>query len=199
MHAQVEDLLRASFEKIRQKSRDEAAAEHLRNMRTLKPEQIVTIAAQARHDLVGEDDKVWEDANYLQPKASIIPDILLRSGLQVTPELRERSRRMAKSSRHNHIADFKAKMALAAIKGEKTFAELSQQFDVHANQIMTWKAQLLEGAAGIFGPEGKAAAEPAAAPADIKTLHAKIGEPTLVNDFWKARQANRDCWSRDTP
>ena len=90
---------------------------------------------------------------------------------------------MAKRTRRNHTAAFKAKVALAAIKGEKTLAELSQQFDVHANQITTWKAQLLEGAAGVFGPEGKAAAEPAAAPVDIKTLHAKIGELTLVNDF----------------
>ena len=90
---------------------------------------------------------------------------------------------MTKRTRRNHTAAFKAKVALAAIKGEKTLAELSQQFDVHANQITTWKAQLLEGAAGVFGPEGKAAAEPAAAPIDIKTLHAKIGELTLVNDF----------------
>lgn len=90
---------------------------------------------------------------------------------------------MAKRTRRNHTAAFKAKVALAAIKGEKTLAELSHQFDVHANQITTWKAQLLEGAAGVFGPEGKAAAEPAAAPVDIKTLHAKIGELTLVNDF----------------
>ena len=79
---------------------------------------------------------------------------------------------MAKRTRRNHTAAFKAKVALAAIKGEKTLAELSQQFDVHANQITTWKAQLLDGAAGVFGPEGKAAAEPAAVPVDIKTLHA---------------------------
>ena len=90
---------------------------------------------------------------------------------------------MAKRTRRNHTAAFKAKVALAAIKGEKTLAELSQQFDVHANQITTWKAQLLEGAAGVFGPAGKAAAELAAPAVDIKTLHAKIGELTLVNDF----------------
>ena len=90
---------------------------------------------------------------------------------------------MAKRTRRNHTAAFKAKVALAAIKGEKTLAELSQQFDVHANQITTWKAQLLDGAAGVFGPEGKAATEPAGPAVDIKTLHAKIGELTLVNDF----------------
>lgn len=74
-----------------------------------------------------------------------------------------------------------SRYTLAAVKGEKTLAELSQQFDVHANQITTWRTQLLEGAAGVFGVEGASeAAEPAI---DVKTLHAKIGELTLVNDF----------------
>ncbi|MEA2728636.1 MAG: transposase [Acetobacteraceae bacterium] len=69
-------------------------------------------------------------------------------------------------------------MAIAAIRGDRTLSELAKQFDVHPNQITAWKAQLLDGAAEIFG--GGASAEPAI---DIKALHAKIGELTLQNDF----------------
>ena len=107
---------------------------------------------------------------------------------------------MSKRPRRNHSPAFKAKVALAAVKGEKTLAELAQQFDVHPNQITQWKAQLLDGAAGVFGSEPKGTAD--APPVDVKTLHAKIGELTLVNDprssrgqaFWKARSAKPDCY-----
>jgi transposase len=88
---------------------------------------------------------------------------------------------MSKRPRRNHSPAFKAKVALAAVKGEKTLAELAQQFDVHPNQITQWKAQLLDGAADVFGPEPKVGAD--APPVDVKTLHAKIGELTLANDF----------------
>ena len=87
---------------------------------------------------------------------------------------------MSKRPRRNHSPAFKAKVALAAVKGEKTLAELAQQFDVHPNQITQWKAQLLDGAAGVFGSE-KAGTD--APPMDVRTLHAKIGELTLANDF----------------
>ena len=88
---------------------------------------------------------------------------------------------MSKRARRNHAPAFKAKVALAAIKGEKTLADLAQQFDIHSSQITQWKAQLLEGAAGVFGAEARP--EPAAPAVDLKSLHAKIGELTLENDF----------------
>jgi transposase len=69
---------------------------------------------------------------------------------------------------------------LAALKGEKTLAELAQQFDVHVNQITQWKILLLEGAAGVFGQDRGEANGPVV---DLKVLHAKIGELTLENDF----------------
>jgi transposase len=88
---------------------------------------------------------------------------------------------MSKRARRNHTPAFKAKVALAAMKGEKTLSELAQQFDVHPNQITQWRGQLLDGAAGVFGPGG---GTPAATQAvDVKSLHAKIGELTLENDF----------------
>ena len=88
---------------------------------------------------------------------------------------------MTRRARRTHGPAFKAKVALAAIKGEKTLAELAQQYDVHPNQITAWKAQLLDGAAGVFG---SGPATTGVAPAvDVKVLHAKIGELTLENDF----------------
>jgi transposase len=88
---------------------------------------------------------------------------------------------MTKRTRRNHSPAFKAKVALAAIKGEKTLAELAQLHDVHPNQITAWKAQLVEAAAGVFGSRST---DKEAAPAvDLKALHAKIGELTVENDF----------------
>jgi len=88
---------------------------------------------------------------------------------------------MSRRARRTHSPAFKAKVALAAIKGEKTLAELAHLYDVHPNQITAWKAQLLDGAAGVFGA-GSAAKE-ATPTVDLRTLHAKIGELTLENDF----------------
>ena len=71
-------------------------------------------------------------------------------------------------------------MALAAIRGEKTLAELAEQFDVPPNQMTLRRTQLLEGASGVFGAAARTDEAPAV---DVKTLHAKIGELTLENDF----------------
>jgi transposase-like protein len=88
---------------------------------------------------------------------------------------------MTTRTRRTHSPGFKAKVALAAIKGEKTLAELAKLFDVHPHQITTWKAQLQEGAAGVFG-SGPAAADSVPV-VDLQVLHAKIGELTLEKDF----------------
>jgi len=88
---------------------------------------------------------------------------------------------MTKRPRRNHTPAFKAKVALAAVRGDKTLAELAQQFDIHPNQITQWKAQLLDGAAGVFGSETRGDSQGPAV--DLTVLHAKIGELTLENDF----------------
>ena len=88
---------------------------------------------------------------------------------------------MTKRTRRNHSPDFKAKVAIAAMKGDRTIAQLSDQYGVHVSQITAWKEQLQEGAANVFGAD---AGEKSSTPAiDIKALHAKIGELTLENDF----------------
>src|SRR4051812_23471839 len=81
------------------------------------------------------------------------------------------------TKRRTHTPAFKAKVALAAVRGDKTLAELAQQFDIHPNQITQWK--LLDGAAGVFGSETRGDSQGPA----LTVLHAKIGELTLENDF----------------
>ena len=85
-----------------------------------------------------------------------------------------------KRTRRNHKAAFKAKVALAALKDEKTLAQLAQQFDVHASQITTWKEQLLERVSEVFATaaERKDASGPS-----VKDMQAKIGQLALENDF----------------
>jgi len=82
--------------------------------------------------------------------------------------------------RRTHSPEFKAKVALAAIQGDLTIAELVKKFDVHANQITDWKKQLLNSASDIFGKSALKAEESAET---IEQLHAKIGQLTMENDF----------------
>ena len=85
---------------------------------------------------------------------------------------------MARRPRRNHLPAYKAKVALEAIKGEQTLAELAQRFDVHPNQITEWKKQLLERASDVFAGKKKADMG-----VEQEVLHTKIGQLTMENDF----------------
>ena len=86
-----------------------------------------------------------------------------------------------KRTRRNHTAAFKAKVALAAIKGEKTLAELGVQYDVHTNQITQWKSELIMRSTEIFATAAER--KEAAVVPDIGSLHAKIGQQAMEIDF----------------
>ena len=86
-----------------------------------------------------------------------------------------------KRTRRNHTAAFKAKVALAAIKGEKTLAELGVQYDVHTNQITQWKSELILRSIEIFATAAER--KEAAAVPDVSSLHAKIGQQAMEIDF----------------
>ena len=87
------------------------------------------------------------------------------------------------SKRRNHDAAFKARVALEAVKGERTVSELAADYGVHPTMIHQWKRSLLEGAAGIFERGGKAAVAAEVAEETVRDLHAKIGELAVANDF----------------
>src|SRR5882757_6893415 len=87
---------------------------------------------------------------------------------------------MSRRPRRNHSPAFKAKVALAAVKGDRTIAQLAEHFDVHPNQITAWKSQLEGSASEIFG---SGVGTPAIPAIDVKSLHGKIGELPVDNDF----------------
>jgi transposase-like protein len=82
--------------------------------------------------------------------------------------------------RRNHSPSFKAKVALAALKGDLTMPELVQKYDVHGNQISDWKKQLLDSASEVFG---KGAQKAEGSEETVEALHAKIGQLTMENDY----------------
>lgn len=88
---------------------------------------------------------------------------------------------MSKTKRKRYSAEFKAKVALEAIKGEKTVAEMATRFGIHPNQVGDWKRQAVEGLTGVF--TGKTERNDMAHEAQIKELHAKIGQLTVERDF----------------
>ena len=113
----------------------------------------------------------------------LVPEICTGRYVEFLPDsahgcARESGDSMKRRPRRNHTPACKAKVALAAIKGDRTLTQLSDQYDIHVNQITTWKDQLLQGAAGRFGARTK----PSVPEVDIRSLHAKIGELTLEND-----------------
>jgi transposase-like protein len=95
---------------------------------------------------------------------------------------------MARRPRRNHSAAFKAKVALAALKGDKTLAKLAQQFELHPNQIAAWKQELSERADELFARGKNEALVP-----DVKALHAKIGQLTMENHFLSGALGRRDA------
>ena len=95
---------------------------------------------------------------------------------------------MTKRKRRNHTSAFKAKVAVAALKGERTLAELAEQYDVHPNQIQDWKTRLVEGAEDVFGGH---AVEAEHNEREVEKLHAKIGQLAMENDFL-AKVVGRD-------
>ena len=87
---------------------------------------------------------------------------------------------MSKLKKRNHKSSFKAKVALAAARGDKTIPELATQFSIHPSQISKWKKKLLESAASIFEEKPK---KEETSSVELEKLHAKIGKLTLENDF----------------
>jgi transposase len=87
---------------------------------------------------------------------------------------------MTRRKRRNHSSALKAKVALSALKGDRTLAELAEQFDIHPNQIQEWKKRVVDGAEDVFGGN---AVDAQHNEKEVEKLHAKIGKLSMENDF----------------
>ena len=96
---------------------------------------------------------------------------------------------MTRRKRRSHSPAFKAKVALSALVGDRTLAELAEQFDVHPNQIQAWKKPLLNGAENVFGAH---AVEAEHSEGEKQKRHAKIGPLSMENDFYHKHSVATD-------
>jgi transposase len=87
---------------------------------------------------------------------------------------------MTRRKRRNHSSALKAKVALSALKGDRTLAQIAEQFDIHPNQIQEWKKRLVDGAEDVFGGN---AVDAQHNEKEVEKLHAKIGKLSMENDF----------------
>ena len=94
---------------------------------------------------------------------------------------------MGKVTRKRYSGEFKSRVALEAIRGEQTLAELASKHGVHQTMIAQWKRQAIEGMASLFS--GKSVTEPSVSPADVEKLHAKIGQLLVERDFLRDASA----------